>query len=213
MFHPGLPWRTAAIVFMILSLAVSLPGSTAAREGVVHGEFYQKLEQIWSDVQISPDAAYWRAPERTPKVYVCPQPAARDIWVSCDRWPDGSDPRRFGRDAVRLSKAKTDHEKALAVYRWVRRWMIYNNKKGCPTELLNLLPTATAYGAMPLIFPGRTGKKALPKSRSTCKVGGCNRLRQKTRRLPPGSFAFPTSFQTLRCASIFSAEVPETCFA
>ncbi|MFO7869368.1 MAG: T9SS type A sorting domain-containing protein [Bacteroidales bacterium] len=46
---------------MILSLAVCLPGSTAAREGVVHGEFYQKLEQIWSDVQISPDAAYWRA--------------------------------------------------------------------------------------------------------------------------------------------------------
>ena len=104
---------------------------------VREGRFYQKLQGLWSDVKLSRDVEYWRAPEITPGRFLCPNPAADDVWVSCDRWPDGSDARRFGRDAVRLSNAKTDHEKALAVYRWVRRWMIYNNKKGCSVERLS----------------------------------------------------------------------------
>jgi len=85
--------------------------------------------------QLSRDCEYWRAPERTPGSLVCTQPAARGVWVTCDRWPDGSDLRRFGLDAARLCNATTDHEKCLAVYRWVRRWMVYpDGKIGAPTE-------------------------------------------------------------------------------
>jgi HEAT repeat protein len=81
------------------------------------------------------DAVYWLAPERTPGRFLCRAPAATDVTVVCDRWPDGSDVRRFGLDAIRLSGARTDHEKALAVYRWIRRWMIFPDKKlGSPTE-------------------------------------------------------------------------------
>jgi hypothetical protein len=85
--------------------------------------------------QLSRDCEYWRARERTPGSLVCTQPAARGVWVTCDRWPDGSDLRRFGQDAARLCNAKTDHEKCLAVYRWVRRWMVYTEGKvGAPME-------------------------------------------------------------------------------
>lgn len=46
------------------------------------------------------------------------------------------DVRRFGLDAIRLSGAQTDHDKALAVYRWVRRWMCFTNHRGAPAETL-----------------------------------------------------------------------------
>jgi len=83
----------------------------------------------------SRDAKYWVAPERTPGPLRCAGPAATGVWVSCDRWPDGSDLRRFGEDAIRLCGARTDHEKCLAVYRWIRRWMIFPDKRvGPPTE-------------------------------------------------------------------------------
>lgn len=83
----------------------------------------------------APKAAYWRAPERTPGPLQCPMPAATGVTVVCNRWPDGSDVRRFGLDAIRLCGAKTDHEKCLAVYRWVRRWLIFPDKRvGPPTE-------------------------------------------------------------------------------
>jgi hypothetical protein len=85
--------------------------------------------------RLSRGCEYWRAPERTPGTLVCPQPVARNVWVSCDRWPDGSDLRRFGLDAIRLCNAKTDHERCLAVYRWIRRWMICpDGRVGAPTE-------------------------------------------------------------------------------
>ncbi len=108
-----------------------------AKESVETDPYYRKLQKIWAQVKLDRDVAYWQAPERSPGPFLSQNPAAHDVWVSCDRWPDGSDMRRFGMDAIRLSKATTDHEKALAVYRWVRRWMIFNNKKGCATEQLN----------------------------------------------------------------------------
>jgi HEAT repeat protein len=84
---------------------------------------------------LSRDGKYWLAPEKTPGAFLCQAPAATDVTVVCDRWPDGSDVRRFGLDAIRLCGATTDHEKCLAVYRWVRRWMIFPDKKmGPPTE-------------------------------------------------------------------------------
>ncbi|KKL19071.1 hypothetical protein LCGC14_2469150, partial [marine sediment metagenome] len=89
---------------------------------------------------LSRDGAYWRGPQRTPGAFLSRSPAATDVTVVCDRWPDGSDLRRFGLDAIRLSGARTDHEKCLAVYRWVRRWMIYFSKDrkygGAPVEKL-----------------------------------------------------------------------------
>ncbi len=58
---------------------------------------------------------------------------AADVKVVCDRWPDGSTQRQFALDAIRLSGAKTGKEKALAVFRWMRRWTMFTNGKP-PTE-------------------------------------------------------------------------------
>ncbi len=78
---------------------------------------------------------YWRGQkEKSPGRLKCsPSPAAGEVWVSTDRWPDASDLRRFGRDAVRLSGAKTEQEKCIAVWRWVRRWSMYTDGNP-PTE-------------------------------------------------------------------------------
>lgn len=125
---------------IIVATFIVMAGTAAEKERPVSLEedsFYQKLQGLWSDRVLSRDLDYWRAPEITPGRFLSSYPAAEDVWVSNDRWPDGSDARRFGLDAIRLSGAKTDHEKALAVYRWVRRWMIYNNKNGCSIERLS----------------------------------------------------------------------------
>ncbi len=134
---PGKHHRLYWLPFFILVVFFVSPRGLLAvgvTNSIEKDHFYRKLWGLWSDVRLSRDLDYWRAPEITPGSFLCAKPAADNVWVSCDRWPDGSDARRFGLDAVRLSGARTDHEKALAVYRWVRRWMIYNNKKGCPVE-------------------------------------------------------------------------------
>ncbi len=85
-------------------------------------------------VRMSRDWKYWRGErEVSPGPFLCPQPAATGVTVVCDRWPDGSDLRQFGLDVARLSGAKTDHEKALAVWRWVRRWKMHTDGNP-PTE-------------------------------------------------------------------------------
>jgi HEAT repeat protein len=77
---------------------------------------------------------YWRgAREVSPGRLTCSGAAAGEVVVVCDRWPDGSDLRRFGLDAVRLSGARTEQEKCLAVWRWVRRWTMYTDGNP-PTE-------------------------------------------------------------------------------
>jgi len=102
-----------------------------------NSEFFQKLRHHWKDVKMAREYDHWRAPEVTPAPLLCRTPAATGVWVSCDRWPDGSDTRRFSMDAIRLSGAETEHEKALAVYRWVRRWTVFTNKEyGAPVERL-----------------------------------------------------------------------------
>jgi hypothetical protein len=130
----------------LLVLVIAILGSAeyVTADKVEIDPFYSKLQNIWNEVRLGRDLQYWRAPESTPGSYLSMEPAATDVWVSCDRWPDGSDARRFGLDAIRLSGAQTDHEKALAVYRWVRRWMIYNNKKGSSIEHLNPSPVGHA---------------------------------------------------------------------
>ncbi len=65
---------------------------------------------------------YWRGErEVTPGPFLCTAPAATDVVVVNDRWPDTSDMRQFGLDAIRLSAAETETEKCLAVFRWLRR--------------------------------------------------------------------------------------------
>ncbi len=133
--------RTVRLLSMVAALLVTLALPAAdhapAAESLEKDPFFQLLSRHWKDVPLSRDIAHWRAPEVTPGAFLCRKPAATDAWVSCDRWPDASDSRRFGLDVIRLSGAKTDHEKALAVYRWVRRWMTFTSKDvGAPAERL-----------------------------------------------------------------------------
>lgn len=77
---------------------------------------------------------YWRGTRnQSPGPFLCQAPAATGVTVVCDRWPDGSDLRRFGLDAARLSGAKTDQDRAVAVWRWVRRWKMHTDGNA-PTE-------------------------------------------------------------------------------
>ena len=130
-------WYGVFFFLTILPLMLLFSTSLIAGQAEEKDSYYRKLQTIWAHVKLDRDLDYWRAPERSPGPFLSKKPAAHDVWVSCDRWPDGSDMRRFGMDAIRLSRATTDHEKALAVYRWVRRWMIFNNRRGCSTERLN----------------------------------------------------------------------------
>jgi len=131
------------LFFSVLNSTATDPSSASAEQD----PFFLKLQKLWAEKKLRPELDYWRAPEITPGPFLCLAPAADEVWVSNNRWPDGSDARRFGLDAIRLSGAETDHEKALAVYRWVRRWMIFNNKNGCPIESLSSGTTKN-----PLVF-------------------------------------------------------------
>ncbi|MCX7591521.1 MAG: HEAT repeat domain-containing protein [Kiritimatiellae bacterium] len=55
------------------------------------------------------------------------QTPVRNIKVVCDRWPDGSSLQQFALDAIRLSDAQTEKDKALAVLRWMRRWTMFTD--------------------------------------------------------------------------------------
>ena len=126
--------RTCFLALAVLASCAAGPASAEEQ----WDSFCRGLQRRWRDVRLSRDLEYWRHPERTPGPFLCLTPAATGVWVSCDRWPDGSDSRRFGLDAIRLSGARTEHERALAIYRWVRRWMIFTNERGAPTERLVL---------------------------------------------------------------------------
>jgi len=75
-----------------------------------------------AEVKLSRGFKYWRGEfEESPGPFLCIEPAVKDVTVVCDRWPDCSDLRQFGLDAIRLSGAETETEKCLAVFRWLRR--------------------------------------------------------------------------------------------
>lgn len=52
---------------------------------------------------------------------VCRAPTLTDFKMVNDRWPDASTEKAFAEDVVRLSGAKTDQDKALALWQWIRR--------------------------------------------------------------------------------------------
>jgi HEAT repeat protein len=77
-------------------------------------------------------------------------PAARDVKVVCDRWPDGSTLRRFALDAIRLNNAKTEQDRALAVLQWMRRWTMFTDghaPKERGRNVLDDLKILHVYGA------------------------------------------------------------------
>jgi hypothetical protein len=89
-----------------------------------------------AEPQLTRGSYYWRgAREQSPGALECGAPAATDAIVSCDRWPDATDLRWFARDAIRLSGARTPQAKALAVWRWVRRFKVHTDGNP-PTEKL-----------------------------------------------------------------------------
>ncbi|MDD4888500.1 MAG: hypothetical protein PHU85_01090 [Phycisphaerae bacterium] len=49
------------------------------------------------------------------------RPAVTGLKIVASNWPDASSLRQFGLDAIRLENAKTDEQKAIAIWRWVRR--------------------------------------------------------------------------------------------
>jgi len=53
---------------------------------------------------------------------VCGGGAAGEIGVFNDRWPGALDIRQFSLDSIRLLNAKTEEEKALAIWRFTRMW-------------------------------------------------------------------------------------------
>jgi len=92
---------------------------------VVSCTFSQEKGTAETPGKLSRDFKYWRGREETtPGPFLCVKPAAANVKVVCDRWPDTTDLRQFGLDAIRLSKAETPTEKCLAVFRWLRRVMI-----------------------------------------------------------------------------------------
>ena len=102
--------------------------------GLLTGCRAQAQPQRRAPLRLTRNYAYWRGPyEKTPGPFLCAEPGATDVVVTCDRWPDCSDLRRFGEDAVRLSGAKTPHEQALAVWRWMRRVKSQTNGQA-PTD-------------------------------------------------------------------------------
>ncbi|MHC4917165.1 MAG: HEAT repeat domain-containing protein [Planctomycetota bacterium] len=133
--------RTAA-QWSALALAMGLAGPLFAASGSC------------GEPKLTRDFEYWRgAYEKTPGPFLCRKPDVTDLVVTCDRWPDCSDLRRFCLDAIRLSGAKTEHEKALAVWQWMRRAKTMTNgqppmdpfnpdrdggRANCPIKVLNV---------------------------------------------------------------------------
>ncbi|MHC4915987.1 MAG: HEAT repeat domain-containing protein [Planctomycetota bacterium] len=117
--------KNACAMLALAAIAVNAASCRAVQEPAVKTDMRRDLK-------------YWRGrEERTPGPFLCVKPAATDVVVTCDRWPDCTDLRRFGRDAVRLSGAKTPHEEALAVWQWMRRVKISTNGEA-PTDPFNI---------------------------------------------------------------------------
>ena len=45
--------------------------------------------------------------------------AARDVWIRSDHWPDAKDLGRWARDIFRLARARTDQQRAIALWQWL----------------------------------------------------------------------------------------------
>jgi hypothetical protein len=100
----------AAAIFLLSMVEAGCQAQEHKDQAREHWDAYARmLQDRWKNIPLSRNMAYWQAPECSPGPFLCQAPAATEVWVSNDRWPDGSDARRFGRDAIRISGAKTEH--------------------------------------------------------------------------------------------------------
>lgn len=80
------------------------------------------------------------------------RPAAFDgVRISSDQWPDSSTLRSFAEDAIRLERARTQEEEALALYKWIARVMTiggsaYEGPPGHETYVLDTVKILNVYG-------------------------------------------------------------------
>lgn len=59
---------------------------------------------------------------------VCREPAGAWLKVVSNRWPDPSSFAQFAADVFTIENARTDEEKALAIWKWTRRLIVFPEK-------------------------------------------------------------------------------------
>lgn len=71
------------------------------------------------------------------------RPALEGLKIHNDRWPDASSLRAFAEDAIRLQRARTEEEEALALYDWIARVMTIGGSphEGAPGREVYVLDT------------------------------------------------------------------------
>ena len=79
------------------------------------------------------------------------QPAMLGLHFSNDRWPDAFTLRTFAQDAIRLERAQTQEEEAIALYNWIARVMTiggspYEGPPGKEAAVLDTLKIMAVYG-------------------------------------------------------------------
>jgi HEAT repeat protein len=79
------------------------------------------------------------------------QLAIRGAHISNDQWPDAFTLRTFAGDAIRLEKARTEEEQALALYNWIARVMTvggspYEGEPGKEAPVLDTVKIMAIYG-------------------------------------------------------------------
>ena len=79
------------------------------------------------------------------------QPVVRGLRISNDRWPDASTLRSFAEDAIRIERARTQEEEAIALYNWIARVMTiggspYEGPPGSEVTVADPLKFLAVYG-------------------------------------------------------------------
>ncbi|MBI3650744.1 MAG: HEAT repeat domain-containing protein [Acidobacteria bacterium] len=79
------------------------------------------------------------------------RPAIEGLKISNERWPDASSLRAFGESAIRIQRARSEEEEALAVYDWIARVMTIGGSpyEGLPEHevyVQDTLKILTVYG-------------------------------------------------------------------
>ncbi len=79
------------------------------------------------------------------------KPVVRGLLISNDRWPDASTLRSFAEGAIRIERARTQEEEAIALYTWIARVMTiggspYEGPPGHEVTVADPLKYLAVYG-------------------------------------------------------------------
>jgi len=79
------------------------------------------------------------------------RPVIQGLRISNDRWPDSHTLRSFAESAIRIKRARTEEEQALALYNWIARVMTiggspYEGPPGREMPVLDTLKILNVYG-------------------------------------------------------------------